>query len=152
MTQYDLEFTIYSDYRDGLPALKGNMSRLDKDITKVMTDLMNFISNISEWNRHLKEAEGDSRVLILHGLEYLSPLPVPPNNGYEIRNGLVGIDRDVLFKQTRNPRLTDDDLRQIMGMSARTAGYRIYFLFQNRNLPSPYNEPPPLVNVTYPKF
>jgi hypothetical protein len=62
---------------------------------------------------------------------------------------MVG-ERDVLLKQTRNPRLTDTDLQNIMGMTGRTAGYRNLFLFQNRNLPRPYNEPP-RTNIINPK-
>jgi hypothetical protein len=176
MTQYDLEFTIYKDYRNGLPALKGNISRLHKDISKAMTDLMNFISNIFEWNGYLKDAKGGSIKIILNEIDRLTEeknnfinyinalkqmrkgyvdrlehpprIPVPPDEGYEIRNGLIG-ERDVLLKQTRNPRLTDTDLQNIMGMTARTAGYRNHFLFQNRNLPRPYNEPPPLMDIIY---
>jgi SMC interacting uncharacterized protein involved in chromosome segregation len=110
---------------------------LDKDISKAMTYLMNFIRNISEWNGYLKEAKGDSRVIILnerdrltqdknnfinyinalkqmsegyiHRLEHPQSIPVSPNEGYEINNGLVD-EGDVLLKQTRNRRLTDTDL------------------------------------------
>jgi hypothetical protein len=35
------------DYRDGLPTLKGNIRRLDEEISKAMIDLMDFISNLS---------------------------------------------------------------------------------------------------------
>jgi SMC interacting uncharacterized protein involved in chromosome segregation len=106
MSQYDLEFTIYKDYRDGLPTLKGDISRLDKEINKAMTNLMDFLSNIFDWNTHLREAKGGSRDVILneidrltqeknnfinyinalkqmregyvHRLEHPPPIPVPP--------------------------------------------------------------------------
>jgi hypothetical protein len=38
-----------------------------------------------------------------------------------------------------------------MGMSKGTVVYTNHYLFQNRNLLRPYNEPPPPVNDTYPK-
>jgi hypothetical protein len=80
--------------------------------------------------------------------EYLSiyknppPIPVPDNGQYEIKNGLLGAKRDVLLKQTRNPRLTNADLQQIIGRSKSTASYRNHYLFKNRYLPRPYKEPP----------
>jgi hypothetical protein len=45
-------------------------------------------------------------------LDLLNPphIPVPPNQGYEINNGLLGAKRDILLKQTRNNRLTDADV------------------------------------------
>jgi hypothetical protein len=119
---------------------------------------MDFISNISDWNRHLKEAEGDSRVLILNEIDRVTkeksdlvdyinelkkkrepyvkmfnnkpPIPVPPNSGYDIDNGLISAKRDILLKQTRNPHLTDVDLQQIMGINPRTVIYTNHFLFK----------------------
>jgi hypothetical protein len=62
------------------------------------------------------------------------------------------LGRDILLKQTRNPRLTDAEIQEIMGTSPRTRAYRNHFLFQNRRLPTPYNEPPQRVDIKYPKF
>jgi hypothetical protein len=38
-----------------------------------------------------------------------------------------------------------------MKVSPRTVAYTNYYLFQNRNLPKPYNIPPSAEDVTYPK-
>jgi hypothetical protein len=40
MTQYNLELDIYNDYREGLSALKDNISRLNKEINKGLNDLI----------------------------------------------------------------------------------------------------------------
>jgi hypothetical protein len=62
------------------------------------------------------------------------------------------MERDIFFKITRDSRLTDADLQQMMGKSSRTAVYRNHNLFENRRLPRPYNEPPAQVDGSYPKL
>jgi hypothetical protein len=71
---------------------------------------------------------------------------------YEIDNGLLGVKRDILLIRKRNLKLGDADLQQIIGMSPGTVVYRNHYLFQNRKLSRPYNEPPLAVDVSYPKF
>jgi hypothetical protein len=53
---------------------------------------------------------------------------------------LLGGGRDVVLKNTRNPRLTDDDLQNVMGISPRTVKYTNNYLFTNRNNKKPYKE------------
>jgi hypothetical protein len=72
MFQYNVELDIYNDYRNGLDSLQDNISRLDKEIKKVMNDLMDFISNISDWNKYLKVVEGNCEVLVLNEIDRLT--------------------------------------------------------------------------------
>jgi hypothetical protein len=78
----------------------------------------------------------------IYKLAHPPSISIPPNNQYviqyEINNGLFGTKGDVY-------------LQQIMGISPYTVAYRNHFLFQNRRLPRPYNEPLLSVNVNYPK-
>jgi hypothetical protein len=53
---------------------------------------------------------------------------------------LVGAKRDVLLKNIRNSRLTDEYLQNIMGISPRTVAYTDHYLFTNRNNKKPYKE------------
>jgi hypothetical protein len=109
-------------------------------LTKEKSDLVDYVNTLKE-----------KRWLYVYSFDHPPPIPVPSSYGYEINNGLFRTRRDILLKQTRNPHLADADLRQIMGMRKRTASYRNHFLFQNRNLPKPHNEPPQPTHVTYPK-
>jgi hypothetical protein len=38
----------------------------------------------------------------IYKLEHPQHIPVPPNHGYEIRNGLFGKGRDIFLKTTRD--------------------------------------------------
>jgi hypothetical protein len=69
---------------------------------------------------------------------------------YKIRNVFFGANRDIILKTTKNPRHTDANLQEIMGINPRTPAYKNHCLFQKRRLPRPYNQPPPPVNVNYP--
>jgi hypothetical protein len=152
MEEYNLELQFYTNYRNGLDALKDNISRLDKEIDKGRYDLMQLIYDLSYWNECFVIAEGNCKVLIsneinrltneksnqvnyinalkeklqqyVNRFEHQPRISVPPDNEYEIRNGLLGVERDILLKQTRNPCITDAYLQQIMGMSKGNVGYR----------------------------
>jgi hypothetical protein len=95
-------------------------------LTEEKNDLLNFINL-------LIQSHGEE----VYTLEHQPLIPVPHNNAYgmpyEIKNGLLGANRDIFIKTTRNPTLTDADLQQMMGTSPRTAIYRYNFFFGIEN-------------------
>jgi hypothetical protein len=115
------------------------LNEVDK-LTKQKSDLLYHINTLKEQHRPY-----------ICRLEHPLLISVPPNNEYEINNGLLGTKRYILLKPTRNPHLTHGDLQNIIGMSNGIASYRNLYLFQNRNLPRSYNQPPPCMNVSYTK-
>jgi hypothetical protein len=179
MQENNLQLEIYNNYKNGLGYLKEYIKILDNQIRKGWADFMELVNDLSHLKESLKvvpekyKDEGleeidrltkentdlDNYINALKEqhrpyvdiLENPPQIPVPPDNGYEIRNGLLETERDILLKETRNPGLTNADLQQIMGTSKPTASYRNHYLFQDRNLPRPYNEFPSSSNVTDPK-
>jgi hypothetical protein len=75
--------------------LINDLSHSNGSLTKEKSDLLNYINALKEKRRPYVQA-----------LEHQPPIPVPPNNGCEIRNEFLGVWRDILLKQTRNPHLT----------------------------------------------
>jgi hypothetical protein len=177
MTDYDIRFEIYKNYRDGYHAIEYYLNITDERLKRGWSQFMEIQYNLNNSKEELKVVPIKEKIEVLEEIDrltkekntlvdslntlkkecevYLStyknspPIPVPDNGQYEIKNGLLGAKRDVLLKNIRNPRLTDDDLQNIMGMSPRTVKYTDHYLFTNRNNKKPYKEIKPKSD-TYP--